>query len=110
MGSRCPAPRSHLRTLLSQPPLWEAAPLYLLQVASPDLGMGALTWEVKGHGPVASLCQQLQRAQLLPCVRVKGLSVEQQHLYPVGTRGNEGPEGEQWPTVFLGLPHYPPRP
>lgn len=50
--------------------------MYLLDVASLDPGVGALTWEVKGHGPVAPPRQQLQCAQLLPCVGVKGLSVE----------------------------------
>lgn len=47
-----------------------------------------LTWKVKGHSPVAPLCQQLQCAQLLPRPGAKGLSVEQHHIHPVGTRGS----------------------
>lgn len=54
---------------------------------------GALTWEVKGHGSVAALRQQLQCAQLLPRVGVKGLSMEQYHLHPAGTQRGEGPAG-----------------
>lgn len=121
-------PPSHILGLSYSPnlPLLGATPLYLLQAASPGPGVGALTWEVKGYGSVAPLRQQLQCAQLLPCVGVKGLSVEQHHLHPVGTRGGEGPAGPavgtrasrsgvralrvwRWPTLFLGLSHCPPR-
>ena len=91
-----PPPTSHTVRLFypSDSPLWETAPLYLLDVvASLDPGVVALTWEVKGHGPVAPLRQQLQCAQLLPRVGVKGLSMEQHHLHPVGTQGSVCPGG-----------------
>lgn len=86
---------SHILGLSCSPnsPLWGAAPSYLLQAASPGPGGGGLTWEVKGHGSVAALRQQLQCAQLLPRVGVKGLSMEQYHLHPAGTQRGEGPVG-----------------
>lgn len=90
----------------SSSPLWHAVPMSLLHVTSLDPGVGALTWEVKGHGPVAPLCQQLQCAQLLPCPGVKGLSVEQHHIHPVGTQGSVCSGG----SFFPGFSHCPPRP
>lgn len=92
LGSKANPPRHTLRLIYpSNSPIREAAPLYPLDVALLDPRVVALTWEVKGHGPVAPLRQQLQCAQLLPRVGVKGLSMEQHHLHPVGTQGSVCP-------------------